>query len=345
MKKIIFIILAAIAVAAGIVFYYILDSGSYVAKVGGQKIKNYEYVFFLRTQKKVTEAEAGVTDEQGRKELWATAVDGEDPVAIVMNQALENAKEFKVQLIKAKQANFKLTDSERREINQYLNNWLKNEENRNYVLNELGISLSQFKDIMVKSQLVSRFSYDFMQKNSDAVTVSDDEIREYYSENRKSLDDVTVTYIFISTGDNVSSEQEEEKRELAEELLRRIEQGEDMPSLAREFSDDPEAEETGGKYTFKYSSEYYSQEVKDWAFGAKIGDMGIVQARDGYYVIKLEDRSSFEDKRELARSELKAGKLNEYYQSKLKEWVNDPYFNLVKNEKTLNKITKKIFDK
>ena len=37
----------------------------------------------------------------------------EDPVAIVMNQAFENAKEFKVQPIKADQAKFKLTDSEK----------------------------------------------------------------------------------------------------------------------------------------------------------------------------------------------------------------------------------------
>jgi len=45
MKKIIIIVLAVLAVAAGII-YYMVDTGSYVAKVGGQRIKNYEYVFF-----------------------------------------------------------------------------------------------------------------------------------------------------------------------------------------------------------------------------------------------------------------------------------------------------------
>jgi len=344
MKKIIIIVLAVLAVAAGII-YYMVDTGSYVAKVGGQRIKNYEYVFFLRTQKMVTESEAGVTDEQGKKELWATAVDGEDPVVIVMNQALENAKEFKVQLIKARQAKFKLTDSEQREINQYLNNWMKNEENRNYVINELGISISQFKDLMVNSQIVSRFAYDFMQKNSNEVSVSDEEAREYYNGNRNNIDDVTVTFILISVDDNMNSEQKTEKRKLAEDILQRIRQGEDMPVLAEEYSDDPGARENGGKYTFKYSSESYPQEIKDWAFSAKTGDVNIVQTRDGYYVIRLESRSTFEDKKELARSELKASKLNEFYQSRLKEWVNDPYFNLVKNEKTLNRITKKIFEK
>lgn len=344
MKKWMLIVLIAVVIAAG-VLCYIWDSESYVAKVGGQKIKKYEYVFFLSTQKRVTESEAGVTDEEGKRELWETPVDGEDPVVIVMNQALENAKEFKVQLIKAREAKFKLTDEERKEINQYLKNWLQNEENRNYVINDLGITIPQFKDIMVKSRIVSRFADDFMQKYRDEVTVTDEEAEEYYYENRKNLDDVTVTYILISVSDNMNDEQREEKRKLSEELLERIEHGENVTALVEEYSDDPDAEENDGLYTFKYSSETVPQEVRDWAFSADTGDTGILQTRAGYYIVRLESRSTFEDKKELARSELKTGKLNEYYQNQVKEWVNDPDFNLVKNEKTLNRITKKVFEK
>ena len=343
MKRLLAIILAVVVVVAGIVYYFI-DSRSYVAKVGGQKIKTYEYVFFLRAQKQVTESEAGVTSEQEKKELWETAVDGEDPVVIVMNQALENAKEFKVQIIKAQQAKFKLSDTERKEINQYLNSWLENTENRNYVTNEIGISLSQFKDLMMKSQLVSRFAYDYMQKNSDAVTVSDEDVQKYYSENRKKIDDVTVRHILISVDENMNEKQKTEKMKLAEELLERIENGEDMAALAREYSDDPGSKDTGGVYTFKYS-EPYAQEFKDWAFTAEPGETGIVETRFGYHIMRLEDRSTFEDKKELARSKLKANKLNEYYQNTVKEWLNDPGFNLVKNEKTLNRITKKAFER
>lgn len=343
MKKILSIILIAVVIAAGII-YYILDSESFVARVGGQKIKNYEYIFFLSAQKQVTESEAGVTGEQEKRELWETTVDGEDPVVIVMNQALENAKEFKVQLIKAKQAKFRLSDSERREINRYLNNWLQKTENRDYVKNEIGISLSQFKDMMLKSQIVSRFAFDFMQKNSNSVTVSDEEAEKYYYANRKNIDDVTVRHILISIDDNMNNEQKNEKRKFSEELLKRIEQGEDMSALVKEYSDDPGSKDNGGVYTFKYS-EPYAQEFKDWAFDAQIGDLDIVETQFGYHIMRLEDRSTFDDKKELARSELKANKLNEYYQNQVKEWVNDPNFNLVKNEKILNKITKKTFEK
>jgi|LSQX01.3.fsa_nt_gb foldase protein PrsA len=345
MKKIMTIVIIATVIAAGII-YYILDSQSYVARVGGQRIRNHEYIFFLRTQKQVTESEAGVTSEQEIRELWETTVDGEDPVAIVMNQALENAKEFKVQLIMADQAKFKLTDSEKKEINQYLDNWLQNEENRNYVTNGIGLTISQFKDIMMKSQLISRFSYDFMQKNSNAdeVYVSDEEAREYYDMNRQNMDDVTVRHILISVDKNMNSGQKAEKEKLADELLRRIEQGENMTELVGEYSEDPAAKENNGEYTFKYS-ESYAQEFKDWAFNAKVGDTGIVETQFGYHIMRLEHRTSFEDKKELARSELKASKLNEYYLNKVRQWLNDPDFNLVKNEKVLSKITRKTFGK
>lgn len=343
MRKIMALILTAVVIAAGIA-YCVIDSRSYVAKVGGKKIKNYEYVFFLRAQKQVTESEAGVTSDEEKKELWETAVDGEDPIVIVMNQALENAKEFKVQIIKAEQAKFKLSNSERKEINQYLNSWLENDKNRNYVTNEIGITLSQFKDMMMKSQLVSRFSYDFMQKNSDAVTVSDEEVQKYYFDNRKNLDDVTVCHILISVEENMSDDQKIQKKNLAEELLERIRNGEDMPALVREYSDDPGSKNNGGVYTFKYS-EPYAAEFKEWAFNARIGDTGIVKTQFGYHIMRLEDRSTFQDKKELARSELKANKLNEYYQNVVKEWLNDPAFNLVKNEKNLSRITKKAFER
>lgn len=343
MKKIMTIVIIAAVIVAGIV-YFIWDSNSYVAKVGGQKIKNYEYTFFLRTQKQVTEYEAGVTDAQGKKELWETTVDGEDPVVIVMNQALENAKEFKVQLIKANQAKFKLSDSERKEINQYLNDWLQIAENKLYVTEDIGLTLTQFKDMMMKSQLVRAFSYDFMQKSSDNVSVSDDESEKYYNENRNSFDDVTVRHILISTDSDMDTVQKDEKRKLSEDLLERIKQGENMSELVKVYSDDAGSKDSGGVYTFKYS-EPYVQEFKDWAFNAEVEDIDIVETQFGYHIIKLEHRSNFEDKKELVKSQLKAHKLNEYYQSKVTEWINDPKFNLVKNEKVLNKITKKTFEK
>lgn len=345
-KRILAIILATVVLAAGIA-YFIWESGSYVAKVGNQKIRNHEYIFFLRAQKETTETVAGATDEQALRDLWETPVDGEDPKTIVMNQALENAKEFKIQLIKAKQDKFKLPENDRKEILQYLKSSLQNTDNVNYVKNDLSLTLAQFREIMLNSELVNRYAYDYMQKNRDAVTVNDDEIKEFYDANKENFDEVTITHILIpATDENETVEEKQEKEQLAQEMYDRISKGEDIQERIETYTEDALLKTNGGTYTFTYVQPIPlddAQEIKDWAFSGNIGDSGMIETDSGWHIMRLEDKKAFEGKREMVKSALKAQKLADYYYAQLQEWSKDPAFNLVKNEDVLNKITQKTF--
>ncbi len=343
MKKKVAIVFIAVLVIVG-TFCYILESRSYVAKVQNQKIMKYEYLFFLGAQKHATESEAGVVNDEDKIKLWETPYNGEDPSVIVMNQALENVKEFKVQLIKAEQAGFSMSDTDRREINQSLEKWLENGDNKNYVTKDLGLKPTQFKDMMLKSELVIRFANDFMQKESNSISVSHQEAESYYNENKKYIDDLSVRHILISIQANMTEEQKQEKRQLAESILDRIEQGENMIELVKHYSDDSDSKDSDGLYTFTYSQPY-EQEFKDWAFNAEIGDLDIVETQLGYHIMYMEYRSTFEDKKELVTNDVKNYKLSLYYQDSVNEWVNDPVFNLKKNEDVLNRIIKKTFGK
>jgi hypothetical protein len=97
----------------------------------------------LRTLKKTAEAEAGAYSEKEIKELWENPAGGEDPVAIIMNRALEYAKEFKIQLIMAERERFKLSDSELSQIRQSLDNLLDDKEYANFLKNALGLNPRQ----------------------------------------------------------------------------------------------------------------------------------------------------------------------------------------------------------
>lgn len=346
MKKMLAVLLAVILIAA-VAGYFIWESNSYVAKVGNWKIKNHEYTFFLRAQKRTAESKAGANNEAAVRELWKTPVDGEDPVTIVMNQALENAKEFKIQLIKAEKDKFKLSDAERREVLNYLNNTLKNPDNVDYVKNTLGLTVAQFKDMMLKNELVGSYSYSYMQKNRDAVSVSDEEVKNYYYENRESIDDYTVRHLLLRTDiEGLTVEQKREKKSLAEDLLKKIQNGEDMAALVKEYSEDTGSKDSGGVYTFTEAEaieKRFAQEFTDWTLNAETGDLEIVQTKLGYHIMRLEGKQTLEEKMEQVRSTLKAQKLNEYYYSQVAEWSKDPAYNLEKNEKVLNRVTKKNF--
>lgn len=345
MKKILVLILAvALAAGAG---YFIWESQSYVAKIGNQKIYNHEYLFFLRAQKITTESEAGVSDARQIQELWDTLVEGEDPKTIVMNQALENAKEFKVQLIKADQEKFKLSDEERKDLLDYLNRSLQNENNVQYIRNDLGLTLAQFRDMMIKSERVNRYAYETMEKNREAVSVSDGEITAYYQQNRDTLDEVTVSHLFISTEqEGITDTQKLEKRKLAEDLLQRIQQGENMQELIRDYSEDSSSIENGGLYKFTFietEALEYTEVFGEWAFSAEIGDLKMIESQYGFHIVRLEDKKGLEDRKEQIKSTIQNQKLNEFYYNQVQEWNRDPQFNLVKNERVINRITRKSF--
>ncbi len=342
MKKttVIILIISVFVLLAG---YFIYASFSYVAKVGSAKIENHEYIFFLIAQKINTESEAGAIDEYRKKELWKNPADGEDPISVVMNQALENAKEFKIQLIKANEAKFKLSEQERKDIRAYLDDTLKNQSNIAYVKNDLGLTLTQFKDIVWKSELAGSFAYDLMEKNSDNFPVTDDEAKAFYDENKAYIDEVALRRLIIPT-EGLTEEQINEKKKLAEDLLSKIKSGEDMIALIKEHSEDT-CYVDEGLYTFTYDEDIFEIEVKDWAFSVEPGESGIVQVQSGIYVLRLENKKGFEDKKAQIISSLKSEKLNVFYYKQLEEWKNDPEFNLIKNENVLNRITNKVFSK
>lgn len=347
MKKILAIVLAVVVTAgAG---YFIWESQSYVAKVGTRRIRNHEYTFFLRAQKITTESEAGVSEDQEVRELWEKPVEGEDPKIIVMNQALENAKEFKVQLIKAEQEKFQLSDQDKKEILDYLNTSLKNSDNVSYVRNDLGLTLPQFKDMMLKSELVNRYAYDYMQRSREAVSASDEEILAYYQENRGTIDEVTVSHLLISTEqEGMTDEQKQEKKKLADSLLKRIEQGESMADLIRDYSEDISYRDNGGLYTFTYAQageQEYTAEFGDWAFNSDIGKLDMIESPYGFHIVKLESKKGLDEKKESVRSTIQTQKLNEFYYNQVQEWNKDPAFNLIKNEGVLKRITQKSFPK
>lgn len=346
MKKVLAIVIA-VAVISACAGYFIWDSRSYVATVGNHRIDNHEYVFFLRAQKITTETEAGISNEMERNALWDTPVEGEDPKIIVMNQALENAKELKVQLIKAEQEKFKLSDENKKELLASLNVSLANREKADYVRNTLGLTLDQFRDMMLKSELVNQFAYDFMQKNSDAVPVTEAELKAYYSDYKDDIDEVTVSHLFISTEqEDLTEEEKQQKKLLAEDLFMRVQQGDYMASLISEYSEDRYTKDNGGTYSFTYSEadqQDYTLEFADWAFSVPVGSVEMIVSDYGYHIVKLEGKKSFEDKKEWIKNEIKSQKLNDYYYEKVQEWSRDPAFNLTKNEKVLQRITRKCF--
>ncbi len=85
-------------------------------------------------------------------------------------------------------------------------------------------------------------------------------------------------------------------REMAEEVLARLQAGEDFAYLAREYSEDISSRETGGDMGF-FPRGVMPAEVEEVAFGLEVGELsGIVESQFGFHVLQVLER----DEREIA---------------------------------------------
>lgn len=334
-KKWIYIIAAAVIVVAlavsGIVYYY--NANSYVAKVGNEKITNDEFRFFLGEVKFQLEYQLGITD-------WSSKVGNQTAEELAKEYALDLARDHKIELMQAKKNNIKLEKTDEETLDVFFDSVIQQQGSRvsaeNMIKDQYGISWSKYKAIVRDIRLASKFRTAELEK----INPTDDEVKAYYDENKESFDQVTVRHILISTVDESGNDLPEGKLKEAEEkandILQKVNNGEDFDALAKEYSEDPGSKDNGGKYTFIKGQ--MVEEFEKWSFDEKrkAGDTGIVKSDYGYHVMKFEKREMvpFEDVKDDIISILK----NESYTKMMDSWKQDSEFNIVKNEGEYNSI-------
>lgn len=329
-------IAAAVAVVllviGGVVYYNV--SGNYVATVSGEKISKIEYNFFLKDVKERMESTANLGSEEAVKTFWETSkIEGQDAVDAAKNKALDNAKEFKVQLIMAKNSKITLDKSDEDNINQAIDGMVKQAGSRTEADKQLkadiGMTLSEYKSFFKDYMLISKF----IQAEQKKVQVTDEETKSFYTANLEGPSKVTVRHILLATVDQqqkpLSQEKQDEAKKKADEVLAKVKAGEDIRALASKYSEDPGSKDSGGEYTFEKGN--MMKEFEDWSFSAKPGDTGIIKTSYGYHVMK---KPTFDDLKDKANS----GAVQEKYTKQLEDWKKDPKYNVAINKKVFDSI-------
>lgn len=83
-------------------------------------------------------------------------------------------------------------------------------------------------------------------------------------------------------------------RERAEEVLARLEAGEDFASLAREYSEDISSREMGGDVGF-FPRGIMPAEVEDAAFDTEVGEFsGVIESQFGFHIVQVLEKEERE---------------------------------------------------
>ena len=346
-RYILLAVLAVILLTIGATWLY-NDSRSYVAKVDGRRILNVEYSYFLRLQQNVVETREGLTGktEAERQAFWSkSAVEGQNPILSVKNAALDNAKEYAIQLQKAKDAGLVVDNSIKSQAKSYIDGIKKSQGAEVFATNLTGMGLteSRYTDILQNYYLIDTFKTKYMADSYKPAAITDETLKAAYDKDPKQYDKVSARLIYLSKtkedGTSLDAAALADKKKKAEDLLAKLTGGADMATLAKEQSESTTAKDDGGLQVLTLAMKPYEPEIIDWAFTAKPGDTKLLDTKYGLFVARVESRTGFADEKETMRTDLSAKAREDFYTAELDGWMKDPKYNAVVNNKVFEKVT------
>lgn len=160
-------------------------------------------------------------------------------------------------------------------------------------LASLGMTEAEFRIQLTEQARTALISRDFLQQRvsqAQPIPVSDEEIRDVFEAQRRSLGPKPATISLKQV--IITPSPDEEARlaaeEQAEQALTRARSGEDFGKLAREYSQDPASREEGGNLGWVQRGQLLP-EFEEALFAMRPGQISdIVQTSAGLHIIKLE---------------------------------------------------------
>jgi foldase protein PrsA len=226
------------------------------ATVNGEPIGMEDY------QKQVTQVEAFFAQEG----LELESGEGQERLAQARRQVLEQMIDQELIKQAAVEMDVSIPDAELESQVQEIIEQSGGQEQFAESLQATGTSYDDFREMLL-DQLLSEAVF-------GAVTTSIDSVAEQ----------VHARHILLPT------------RERAEEVLARLQAGEDFAFLSREYSEDVSSRERGGDMGF-FPRGVMPPEVEDAAFGLEVGETSdIVESAFGFHIIQVLER----DEREIA---------------------------------------------
>ena len=232
-------------------------------------------------------------------------------------QFLDILIDMKLQLQEARKIGYSVSPAEINEaIEDIKSKYGLTDESLTESLKAENLTLEEYRE-KLKEQITISKLVRFEVRNK--ILISDKAIEEYYEAHRKVFQNEEQFRIrqILFLADSSSKKPEVEAK--AQEVLRRIRNGEDFSMLAGEFSDDV-SREFGGDLGYVNRSNLLN-EIAEAASGLKPGEVSKpFWGPKGLHIIKLEEKKEG-DSIDKVRERIKEILFEKVFQSKYEDWV------------------------
>jgi parvulin-like peptidyl-prolyl isomerase len=284
-----------------------------VAIVNGEKIKAAALEDKLVKYIKAVEAQGYVFEGE----------EGEEQKGFFKEQLLDEMIEL---LLIEQAARGKGIKINQEDVDEELNN-LKismGEEQFDKLLEESFFSKEDLDEI-AKQQLIIRELFESVTKD---ITVEESQVKEFFNENKDYIVMMKVAHILVAAREGDATEEEAAAAEqIAKDLIKRLDDGEDFADLAKKYSDDPGSAQLGGEldYFFTKYDQNFVPEFVQGSYELDVGEYSSepVKSMHGFHIIKALDKiesfDKFKDELEMRVLEQEKGIVFEEYFQKLRD--------------------------
>lgn len=272
---------------------------------------------------KVTENELAFNYSQNLQFLasaYGGQLDQQTIVAYAKQQALSQAVEVEYLLQEANNNGFTVS---KEDINSA---WGEMDANIKNNAAAYGVSVNEFceQGFGVKYNKLKKIysenvtAQKYREKIIEEMSVDEAEVKAFYEENKDAFDYNKVSHILIAVEEGAEDSVVEERKKKAQDILDRVNNGEDFAELAKEYSEDPGSAQTGGQYDVQKGQ--MVPEFEEWTFSHEVGDTGLIRTDFGFHVMKLDSvNNTFEAARDTVEYSFKSDK----YQTILQEALGE----------------------
>jgi len=275
-KKIILIL--AVVLAIGMLSGCIQKAESEeVAKVNGESISREAYMNELNIYKNMYEVQYG-------EDIWSIEIEeGKSFEKYLKETVLENMIIDRALEQEAQKNGIEVSDEELESQFEMYKTQFPSEEEYQTFLDGNMMTEEYLKNTIRKDEIINQY----LDNYASEIEVEDSDLENYYNENKDQIDKVRASHILL----------EDEAK--AEEVLTKLDEGEDFAEMAQEYSIDGSAQSGGDLGLFGKGK--MIPEFEEVAFNLEVGEIsGLVKSDFGVHIIKVtEKQTTFEENKEV----------------------------------------------
>lgn len=311
-----------------------------VATVNGDKVSAGEFKFYLDRTKKAISSDTtlNITDEAS----WETVeIENQKAIDLARTKALDQAVKIKIQLKKAKDAGITLSSADNSTVQSQKNVFLKEYGGQGGLKTQLdawGLTEQEFHAICESLVYINKYIEKFIAEDPTVSAVSEEDIQAKYNTYVEEMtsESINVKHILVMFKPKGKPERtQEEALALSQQIIDKINAGQDFEKLMKEYSEDsPESYEG---YKFKHNDGQYMPEFDNASYELGVGDVSQpVKTEYGYHIIKKYTPEVTLSTIDELRDSIKNLIQSESYDKVVETWVTQAV--IVKNDAVLTSI-------